>query len=99
MRKYIRKYILLLLVFVLLGAGVFFFISKTQNKAVGQRQTLMNRVSNELTQGGVDNIETNLDSMLRSNSWAKEYGKGNVPSDIRFCRIDEFDDGYADRKR
>lgn len=96
MRKYIRKYILLLLVFVLLGAGVFFFISKTQNKAVGQRQTLMNRVSNELTQGGVDNIETNLDSMLRSNSWAKEYGNGNVPSDIRFCRIDEFDDGYAE---
>lgn len=96
MKKYLSKYILLFIICVLLGLGVFFFLSKTSDSSKGQRQTLMNRVTSELSSKGSENIESNLNAMLSSNKWEEEYGKENVPTDIRYVTVDSSKDGMTE---
>lgn len=91
MKKYLSKYILLFVICVLLGLGVFLFLSKTEDRSKGQRKTLMNRVTSELS--SKDNIESELKLMLSSNSWEEEYGKNNVPTDIRYISVEGSEDG------
>ncbi|MCR5804360.1 MAG: HAMP domain-containing histidine kinase [Clostridia bacterium] len=93
MKKYLSKYILLFLICVLLGLGVFLFLSKTEDNNKGQRKTLMNRVTTELSNKGSENIESDLNAMLSSNSWEEEYGKSNVPTDIRYMALSGTEDG------
>lgn len=91
MKKYLSKYILLFVICVLLGLGVFFFLSKTEDSNKGQRKTLMNRVTAELS--SKNDIESELKSMLSSNSWEAEYGKNNVPTDIRYITVEKSEEG------
>ncbi|MBO7425632.1 MAG: HAMP domain-containing histidine kinase [Clostridiales bacterium] len=93
MKKYLSKYILLFLICVLLGLGVFLFFSKTEDRNKGQRKTLMNRVTTELSKKGSENIESDLNAMISSNSWEEEYGKSNVPTDIRYMSLSGSEDG------
>lgn len=94
MRKYLSKYILLFLICAALGIAVYFFISKTSEHNEGQRQTLMNRVTNELVTEGVSDIGKNLGQLKASNNWEEEYGKRNVPADIRYINVDPGADAY-----
>ena len=96
MKKYLSKYILLFIICVLLGLGVFLFLSKTSDSSKGQRQTLMNRVTSELSSKGSENIESNLNAMLSSNKWEEEYGKENVPTDIRYVTVESSKDGMTE---
>ncbi len=96
MKKYLSKYILLFIICVLLGLGVFLFLSKTSDSSKGQRQTLMNRVTSELSSKGSENIESNLNAMLSSNKWEEEYGKENVPTDIRYVTVEGSKDGMTE---
>lgn len=96
MKKYLSKYILLFIICVLLGLGVFLFLSKTSDSSKGKRQTLMNRVTSELSSKGSENIESNLNAMLSSNKWEEEYGKENVPTDIRYITVESSKDGMTE---
>lgn len=95
MRKYLGKYILLFVICLALGISVFLFISVSENRSEGRRQTLMNRVANELSSDSTTDIEARLSEIMESNNWEKEYGKKNVPSDIRYIRADNGDVPYA----
>lgn len=96
MRRYIGKYILLFFICALLGALIFFFLPKTESRNKGQRQTLMNRVVAEVSSADGENIEAEINRIRSSNTWEEEYGKGNVPEDIRFIPADEAGTGTAE---
>lgn len=96
MRKYIGKYIILFLIYVLLGVAVFFFFSKTDSRNKGRRQTLMNRVTAALSSEDGENIEPALNKMISSNTWEKDYGRENVPADIIFIPSDNAGAGTAE---
>jgi signal transduction histidine kinase len=93
MRKYIGKYILLFVICLAVGISVFLLISMTENKAEGQRLTLMNRVADRLS--SAEDIDSELAVMLSSNNWAQEYGRDNVPVDIRYVSADSGNGDYA----
>ncbi|MBO7452808.1 MAG: HAMP domain-containing histidine kinase [Clostridiales bacterium] len=93
MRKYIGKYIVLFIICLLLGLASFLFITKTENKTQGQRHTLMNRVVNEINSSDITDIDSKLESLKKTNDWANEYGKNNVPTDIRYMEITEENTG------
>jgi signal transduction histidine kinase len=95
MRKYIGKYILLFIICLAIGVSVYCFIASANKKSEGQRHTLMNRVANEMSSKGAADIENSLASLINNNDWAKEYGRDNVPSDIRFIKADNADGAYA----
>ena len=84
MRKYIGKYFLLFFFCLVLGLAVFFYLTNKDSKATGQRQTLINRVTDEVSSAGHENYGSKLSSIIANNNWEQEYGKGNVPSDIRY---------------
>lgn len=84
MRKYIGKYFLLFFFCLVLGLAVFFYLTNKDSKATGQRQTLINRVTDEVSSAGHENYGSMLSSIIANNNWEQEYGKGNVPSDIRY---------------
>lgn len=84
MRKYIGKYFLLFFFCLVLGLAVFFYLTNKDSKATGQRQTLINRVTDEVSSSGHENYGSKLSSLIANNNWEQEYGKGNVPSDIRY---------------
>lgn len=96
MRKYIGKYIILFLIYVLLGVAVFFLFSKTDSRNKGRRQTLMNRVTAALSSEDGENIEPALNKMISSNTWEKDYGRENVPADIIFIPSDNAGAGTAE---
>ena len=95
MRKYIGKYILLFIICLAIGIAVYCFIVSANKKSEGQRQTLMNRVANELSSKDSGNIENALAELRAANNWASEYGSENVPSDISFIKADNADGPYA----
>ena len=95
MRKYIGKYILLFVICLAVGLSVFLFISSRNDRAEGQRFTLMNRVANEISSTNVADIDSRLSSLLSSNNWAQEYGKDNVPVDVRYISADSGEGAYA----
>ena len=84
MRKYIGKYFLLLIICLALGIGVFFYLVQKDNQSSGQRQTLMNRVSSEVSAAGRENFDSKTKELVASNNWAKEYGESNVPVSVRY---------------
>ena len=84
MRKYLGKYFLLFLFCLVLGLAVFFYLTYKDNETTGQRQTLMNRVTEEVSSAGQENYGSKLSSLIANNNWEQEYGKGNVPSDVRY---------------
>ena len=87
MRKYIGKYILLFVICLAVGLSVYFFIASSNQRSEGQRQTLMNRVANEVSLNDISDIDNTLSALVKNNNWAVEYGMGNVP--------DEYLDNYA----
>ena len=95
MRKYIGKYILLFVICLAMGISAWLFISAGNENAEGRRNTLMNRVANELSSKDSDDIDAGLTVLLSSNDWEKEYGKNNVPSDIRFIKADNGGSSYS----
>jgi signal transduction histidine kinase len=95
MRKYIGKYILLFVICLAIGISAWLVISGADKQNEGRRFTLMNRVANELSSKDINDMEENLSAMLSSNNWAEEYGKKNVPTDIRFIRADKADGAYS----
>ena len=95
MRKYIGKYILLFVICLAMGISAWLFISAGNENAEGRRNTLMNRVDNELSSKDSDDIDAGLAVLLSSNDWEKEYGKKNVPSDIRFIKADNGGASYS----
>ena len=95
MRKYIGKYILLFIICLAIGIAVYCFIASANKKSEGQRQTLMNRVANELSSKDSGDIENSLAELRASNNWAAEYGRENVPADISFMKADNADGPYA----
>lgn len=95
MRKYIGKYILLFIICLAIGIAVYFFIASANKKSEGQRQTLMNRVANELSSKDSGDIENALAELRAANNWASEYGRDNVPTDISFIKAVNADEPYA----
>ena len=95
MRKYIGKYILLFIICLAIGIAVYCFIVSANKKSEGQRQTLMNRVANELSSKDSGNIENALAELRAANNWASEYGRDNVPTDISFIKAVNADGPYA----
>ena len=95
MRKYIGKYILLFVICLAVGLSVYFFIASSNQRSEGQRQTLMNRVANEVSLNDISDIDNTLSALVKNNNWAVEYGMGNVPSDIVFIKADNAGGSYA----
>lgn len=95
MRKYIGKYILLFIICLAIGIAVYCFIASANKNSEGQRQTLMNRVTNELSSKDSGDIDNCLSELRASNNWAAEYGRENVPTDISFMKADNADGPYA----
>jgi signal transduction histidine kinase len=95
MRKYIGKYILLFVICLAIGISVCCLISSLNKKSEGQRNTLMNRVANEMSSKDIGDIETSLAELINNNDWAKEYGRDNIPTDIIFVRSDAEEGPYA----
>ena len=95
MRKYIGKYILLSVICLAMGVLAWLFISSGNENAEGRRLTLMNRVANELSSKDVNDIDADIEVIISNNDWEKEYGKKNVPSDIRFIRSDNGASSYS----
>ena len=95
MRKYIGKYILLFVICLAIGVSVYCFIASSNKKSEGQRNTLMNRVANEMSSKDIGDIEASLADLINNNDWAKEYGRDNIPADISFVRSDAEDGPYA----
>ena len=95
MRKYLGKYFLLFLFCLVLGLAVFFFLTYKDNETTGQRQTLMNRVTEEVSSAGQENYGSKLSSLIANNNWEQEYGKSNVPVDIRYVEGGVNADGSA----
>ena len=95
MRKYIGKYILLFIICLAIGIAVYCFIASANRNSEGQRQTLMNRVTNELSSKDSGDIDNCLAELRASNNWAAEYGRENVPADISFMKADNADGPYA----
>lgn len=95
MRKYIGKYILLFIICLAIGIAVYYFIASANKNSEGQRQTLMNRVTNELSSKDSGDIDNCLSELRASNNWAAEYGRENVPADISFMKADNADGPYA----
>ena len=95
MRKYIGKYILLFVICLVIGVSVYCFIASSNKKSEGQRNTLMNRVANEMSSKDIGDIEASLADLINNNDWAKEYGRDNIPADISFVRSDAEDGPYA----
>ncbi len=95
MRKYIGKYILLLVIFLALGIAAFMFVTSSQNRTEGQRHTLMNRVAGDLSSKGLSDVDAELDALVSSNDWEAEYGRNNVPSDIRFIKAENVSGPYS----
>ena len=94
MRKYIGKYILLFIICLAIGIAVYCFIASANKNSEGQRQTLMNRVTNELSSKDSGDIDNCLSELRASNNWAAEYGRENVPADISFMKADNADGPY-----
>lgn len=84
MRKYIGKYFLLLFFCIVLGLAVFFYLTGKDNETKGQRMTLINRVTNEVSSAGSENYGSKLSALIADNNWEQEYGKDNVPAKIRY---------------
>ena len=95
MRKYIGKYILLFVICLAVGLSVYCFISSSNKRSEGQRQTLMNRVANEMSAKEISDIDNALNALVKNNNWTGEYGKDNVPSDISFIKADNAGGSYA----
>lgn len=84
MRKYIGKYFLLFFFCIVLGLAVFFYLTGKDNEIKGQRMTLINRVTNEVSSAGNENYGSKLSALIEDNNWEQEYGKDNVPVEIRY---------------
>ena len=84
MRKYIGKYFLLFFFCIVLGLAVFFYLTGKDNETKGQRMTLINRVTNEVSSAGNENYGSKLSALIADNNWEQEYGKDNVPVEIRY---------------
>ena len=95
MRKYIGKYILLFVICLAIGLSAYLFITVTNDRSTGQRNTLMNRTANELSSKDAADIENELTALVSSNNWEEEYGKDNVPTDVRFIRADSGNGSYS----
>ncbi len=95
MRKYIGKYILLFVICLAIGLSAYLFITVTNDRSTGQRNTLMNRTANELSSKDAADIENELAALVSSNNWEEEYGKDNVPADVRFIRADSGNGSYS----
>lgn len=95
MRKYLGKYFLLFFFCLVLGLAVFFYLSHKDSESTGQRQTLMNRVTDEVSAAGHENYGSKLSELIANNNWEQEYGKGNVPVDVRYVEDGINADGSA----
>ena len=95
MRKYIGKYILLFVVCLGIGTAAWLFISASNDRSTGQRNTLMNRTAYELSSKDAADIEKELAAIVASNNWEEEYGSKNIPSDVRFIRADDGEGTYS----
>lgn len=95
MRKYIGKYILLFVICLVIGLSAYLFITVTNDRSTGQRNTLMNRTANELSSKDAADIENELTALVSSNNWEEEYGRSNVPTDVRFIRADSGNGSYS----
>ena len=95
MRKYIGKYILLFVICLVIGLSAYLFITVTNDRSTGQRNTLMNRTANELSSKDSADIENELTALVSSNNWEEEYGRSNVPTDVRFIRADSGNGSYS----
>ena len=95
MRKYIGKYILLFVICLAIGLSAYLFITVTNDRSTGQRNTLMNRTANELSSKDAADIENELTALVSSNNWEEEYGKDNVTADVRFIRADSGNGSYS----
>ena len=95
MRKYVGKYILLFALCLAIGVSVCLLIQGMHNSSEGQRQTLMNRASDELSSGDISDIDSRISQMVASNNWEKDYGKENVPTAVRFIEVSDADAPYA----
>lgn len=91
MRKYYLKYLLALVLFVCLGAGVFFGVTKIYEGDSGRRNTLANRFVQEVESYPADDLGDAVDSVRaeRESSWISEFGERNVPSSISYIPVGE----------
>lgn len=93
MRKYYLKYLVAFLLFVVLGIGAFFAVTKIYEGDSGRRNTLANRFVQQVEEYPSDDLGEAVEAVRseQESSWASEFGERNVPSDISYISIDEAD--------
>ena len=93
MRKYYLKYLVAFLLFAVLGAGVFFGVTKIYEGDSGRRNTLANRFVQQVEEYPSEDVGEAVEAVRaeQESSWFNEYGERNVPSDITFIAIDISD--------
>lgn len=91
MRKYYLKYLVAFLLFVVLGVGAFFAVTKIYEGDSGRRNTLANRFVQQVEEYPSDDLVEAVEAVRseQESSWASEFGERNVPSDITYISIDE----------
>lgn len=91
MRKYYLKYLVAFLLFVVLGVGAFFAVTKIYEGDSGRRNTLANRFVQQVEEYPSDDLGEAVEAVRseQESSWASEFGERNVPSDITYISIDE----------
>ena len=91
MRKYYLKYLVAFLLFVVLGVGAFFAVTKIYEGDSGRRNTLANRFVQQVEEYPSDDLGEAVEAVRseQESSWASEFGERNVPSDISYISIDE----------
>jgi signal transduction histidine kinase len=91
MRKYYLKYLVAFLLFVVLGVGAFFAVTKIYEGDSGRRNTLANRFVQQVEEYPSEDLGEAVEAVRseQESSWASEFGERNVPSDISYISIDE----------
>ena len=91
MRKYYLKYLVAFVLFVVLGVGAFFAVTKIYEGDSGRRNTLANRFVQQVEEYPSDDLGEAVEAVRseQESSWASEFGERNVPSDITYISIDE----------
>lgn len=99
MRKYFGKYLVVLLLFVCLGIGVFYSVRQIFMGDSGRRNTLANRFVQQVEEYPSDDTTEAYEAVKAQEEtlWASQYGKQNVPSEVTYIPAGDTGTGIISR--
>lgn len=100
MRKYYGKYLVVLILFICLGLGVFFASRQIFMGDSGRRNTLANRFVQQVEAYPSDDLTEAFEAVkaLEEPSWASQYGEQNVPSEVAYIPAEGTGTGIISRE-